>query len=80
MGIHTLISVLLLINGYWISFLINVPLLAFNIRKIVTNTQFLDATEIFRTVSKRKLESFIKLGLYFLYFFVYLYCMIQGMI
>jgi hypothetical protein len=39
-----------------------------------------DATEIFRTLSGHKKESFIKLGLYLVSFFYYLYRMILALI
>jgi hypothetical protein len=39
-----------------------------------------DATEIFRTLSGHKKESFIKLGFYLVCFFYYLYRMIVALI
>ena len=39
-----------------------------------------DATEIFRTLSGHKKESFIKLGFYLVSFFYYLYRMILALI
>ena len=39
-----------------------------------------DATEIFRTLSGHKKECFIKLGLYLVSFFYYLYRMILALI
>jgi hypothetical protein len=39
-----------------------------------------DATEIFRTLSGHKKESFIKLGFYLISFFYYLYRMILALI
>lgn len=39
-----------------------------------------DATEIFRTLSAHKKESFIKLGFYLICFFYYLYRMIVALI
>ncbi|ODQ68240.1 ER-derived vesicles protein ERV14 [Nadsonia fulvescens var. elongata DSM 6958] len=79
-AIQAFISVIFLINGYWISFLLNVPILAFNIHKIYKNTYLLDATEIFRTLGKHKKESFVKLGFSLILFFSYLYCMIVALV
>ena len=50
-GLHGFITVLFLINGYWFCFLLN---LLINLYK----NHLLDATEIFRTLSKHKKESF----------------------
>ena len=41
--------------------------------RILNKTHMYDATEIFRTLSGHKKESFIKLGFYLLSFFYYLY-------
>ena len=41
--------------------------------RIMNKTHMYDATEIFRTLSGHKKESFIKLGFYLLSFFYYLY-------
>ncbi|ODV59068.1 cornichon family protein [Ascoidea rubescens DSM 1968] len=79
-AIQGFLSVLLLINGCWFSFLLNLPVLAFNINKFVKKTYLLDATEIFRTLSKHKSESFMKLAFYLFMFFFYLYRMISALI
>ncbi len=42
-------------------------------RRIISKNHMYDATEIFRTLSGHKKESFIKLGLYLVSFFYYLY-------
>lgn len=79
-ALHGLISTLMLLNGYWFVFLLNLPILAYNLNKIYHKTQLLDATEIFRTLGKHKRESFLKLGFYLLMFFFYLYRMIMALI
>lgn len=78
--LHGVLSVLLLVTGHWITFLLNVPLLAFNINTVIKNQYTLDATEIFRTLNRHKKESFAKLGFHLIIFFVYLYCMIVAML
>lgn len=65
-----------LINGYWIALLLNLPLVAFNVKKILDNAHLLDATEIFRKLNVHKKESFFKLGFHLIMFFFYLYSMI----
>ncbi|KAF7798082.1 hypothetical protein EIP86_009296 [Pleurotus ostreatoroseus] len=71
---------LFLLSGQWVAFLLNAPLLAFNINKIRLGNHMYDATEIFRTLPNHKKESFIKLGFYLLSFFYYLYRMIVELI
>jgi len=78
--VHALLSFLFLINGYWIAFALNLPLLGFNIKKFLDKAYLLDATEIFRTLNKHKKESFFKLGFHLLMFFFYLYSMIVALI
>ncbi|CAL9738376.1 ER-derived vesicles protein Erv14p [Monosporozyma servazzii] len=79
-ALHAIISLLFLLNGYWFVFLLNLPVLAYNINKIYNKIQLLDATEIFRTLGKHKRESFMKLGFHLLMFFFYLYRMIMALI
>ncbi|ODV94331.1 hypothetical protein PACTADRAFT_70964 [Pachysolen tannophilus NRRL Y-2460] len=79
-ALQGLLSILFLINGYWFTFLLNAPLLAFNINKVYNKNHLLDATEIFRTLSKHKRESFFKLGFHLLMFFYYLYRMIVSLV
>lgn len=77
---HGFLTFLFLINGYWFTFLLNAPLVAFNVNKILQKNYLLDATEIFRTLSKHKKESYLKLGFYLFLFFWYLYRMIMALI
>ena len=79
-ALHGIISLLMLLNGFWFVFLLNLPILGYNLNKIYNKTQLLDATEIFRTLGKHKRESFLKLGFYLLMFFFYLYRMIMALI
>ena len=79
-ALHAILSLLFLLNGYWFVFLLNLPVLAYNINKIYNKAQLLDATEIFRTLGKHKRESFMKLGFHLLMFFFYLYRMIMALI
>ncbi|KAL7277864.1 hypothetical protein ACG7TL_008810 [Trametes sanguinea] len=85
---HAFLSLLFLLSGQWIAFLLNAPLLAYNINKAGTDARgrirggnhMYDATEIFRTLPNHKKESFFKLGFYLLSFFYYLYRMILALI
>lgn len=53
-AVHAFLTFLFLINGYWIALLLNLPLLAWNAKKIVDNQHLLDATEIFRKLNVHK--------------------------
>ncbi|KAG7894073.1 hypothetical protein KL906_001442 [Ogataea polymorpha] len=79
-AVHAVLTALFLVNGYWFTFLLNLPILAYNSNKIYNKNHLLDATEIFRTLSKHKKESFVKLGFHLLMFFYYLYRMIAALI
>ncbi|THC96478.1 hypothetical protein EYZ11_004069 [Aspergillus tanneri] len=79
-AVHGFLTFLFVINGYWLAILLNLPLLAFNAKKIYDNQHLLDATEIFRKLNVHKKESFIKLGFHLLMFFFYLYSMIVALI
>lgn len=79
-SVHAFLTVLFLVNGFWFVFLLNLPMLAFNVNKFINKNHLLDATEIFRTLSRHKKESFIKLGFHLLMFFFYLYRMIMALV
>jgi hypothetical protein len=59
MMVHTLLTVIFLLSGNWIALGLNLPLTAWNIHKITQKRHMYDATDIFRTLSKHKTESFI---------------------
>ncbi|TIA91282.1 hypothetical protein E3P99_01146 [Wallemia hederae] len=79
-GFHGFLTTLFLLSGQWLSLVINAPLLLFNANKVYHNNYFYDATEIFRTLSSHKKQSFIKLGFYLICFFFYLYKLIVALI
>ncbi|GAC76148.1 ER vesicle integral membrane protein [Moesziomyces antarcticus T-34] len=76
----TLITLPLGRTATWVAFLLNAPLVAFNVNKVMNKNHTLDATEIFRTLSAHKKQCFIKLGFYLVSFFYYLYRMILALI
>ena len=53
-AVHGFITILFLINGYWIALILNLPLLVWNGKKIFENQHLLDATEIFRKLNVHK--------------------------
>ncbi|GAN06596.1 26S proteasome non-atpase regulatory subunit 8 [Mucor lusitanicus] len=80
MGAHAFLFFMFLVNGSWMSMLLNLPLAAYNVRKVMNGRHMYDATEIFRTLSQHKKECFIKLGFYLICFFFFLYRMIVALI
>lgn len=79
-GFHGFLTALFLVSGQWITLLINTPLAIHNARKVYHSNYSYDATEIFRTLSTHKKESFIKLAFYLISFFFYLYKLIVALI
>ncbi|KAJ2698205.1 hypothetical protein FB645_005712 [Coemansia sp. IMI 203386] len=73
---HLFLFVMFLLLGEWMSMLLNLPLVGWNVVKVVNARQFYDATEVFRTLPKHKRENFVKVAFYLICFFYYLYSMI----
>ncbi|KAJ1657180.1 hypothetical protein GGF44_004974 [Coemansia sp. RSA 1694] len=80
MAAQLALFVVFLLMGEWTTMLLNLPLTAWNVVKVVNNRQFYDATEVFRTLSRHKRENFVKVGFYLLCFFYYLYSMIMTLV
>ncbi|CDS02827.1 hypothetical protein LRAMOSA00230 [Lichtheimia ramosa] len=80
MATHAFLFFMFLINGSWMAMLLNLPLVAYNARKVMNHQHMYDATEIFRTLSVHKKECFIKVAFYLISFFYYLYRMIVALI
>ncbi|PGH32731.1 hypothetical protein GX50_04444 [[Emmonsia] crescens] len=53
-AVHAFLTILFVVNGYWLAIVLNLPLLAFNAKKIFDNQHLLDATEIFRKLNVHK--------------------------
>lgn len=83
---HGVITVLLLITFHWILFIINLPMIAWQIYKITSvpsgNFGVYDPTEIHNRGNLRKhmRDSMIRLAFYLIFFFIYLYCMIIALL
>jgi len=77
---HAVLTILFLLTGKWWTFLFNLPLLCYNVKRYMDNKHMYDATEIFRTLSYDKKESFIKLVFFFVSFFLYLYGMVMAIL
>jgi len=77
---QALLITCLFLSGNWLEFVVNVPLLCWNVFKIVNRSYLLDPTQIFRTLAKQKRISFIKLGFFMVSFFLYLYRMVYYLV
>jgi len=51
---HAFLTVCFLLSFQVVSFLLNAPLLAYNVNKVVNRNHMFDATEIFRTLGQHK--------------------------
>ncbi|POV95086.1 hypothetical protein PSTT_16476 [Puccinia striiformis] len=80
MGAHMFLVLLFVLSFQFVATLINAPLIAWNVNKVMKKTHMYDATEIFRTLAQHKKESFFKLGFYLLSFFYYLFRMIAALV
>ncbi|ORZ31237.1 ER to Golgi transport-like protein [Catenaria anguillulae PL171] len=77
---HGFLTVAFLLTGSWTALILNLPLAAYHIKKVMDQKHRYDPTEIFRTLQAHKREALAKLGFYLLCFFYYLYRMIVGLI
>lgn len=83
---HCLITVLLLLGWHWILFLLNIPMIAWEVYKYVTipsgNVGIYDPTEIHNRgmLKSHMKDSTIKVGYFLVFFFIYLYCMIVSLL
>ncbi|TFK74031.1 ER-derived vesicles protein ERV14 [Pluteus cervinus] len=79
-GAHAVMTTLFVLSGQWVAILLNAPLVAFNVNKILKKGHVYDPTEIFRTVERHKMEVYIKLAFYLVMFFWYLYSFIAVLV
>ncbi|EGG08002.1 uncharacterized protein MELLADRAFT_35170, partial [Melampsora larici-populina 98AG31] len=80
MGAHMFLVVCFVMGFQLIATIINAPLVAWNVNKVLNKNHMYDATEIFRTLGQHKKETFFKLGFYLITFFYYLYRMIVALV
>ncbi|XP_063700510.1 protein cornichon [Culicoides brevitarsis] len=85
--IHILFNVLFLFAGEWFSLLLNAPLIAYHVyryvnRPVISGPGLYDPTSIMNAdnLNYCQRESWIKLAVYLLCFFYYLYGMIYSLI
>eukprot|EP00794_Sanderia_malayensis_P020463 gene20463-22479_t len=78
--IHAFLMAMFLFGGYWIVFLLNVPLLCYHIyryanRPLISGPGIYDATEIMNTseLNRCQREGWVKLAFFLISFFIYLY-------
>ncbi|CAG7855079.1 SubName: Full=Probable ERV14-ER-derived vesicles {ECO:0000313/EMBL:CCA71517.1} [Serendipita indica DSM 11827] len=62
---HGFLCVLFLLSGQFMALALNLPLIAYNVRKVMSGQHIYDATEIFRTLPQHKRRA-LSLGFYLL--------------
>jgi len=85
--IHIVFNFMFLLAGEWLTLLLNVPLIAYNInryrtRPVMSSPGLYDPTNIMNadTLNKCQREGWIKLAFFLISFFYYLYGMIWSLI
>ncbi|XP_053695568.1 protein cornichon [Sabethes cyaneus] len=86
-AMHALFNILFLFAGEWFALIVNMPLIAYNIwryknRPVMTRPGLYDPTSIMNAdvLARCQREGWIKLAVYLLSFFYYLYGMIYSLI
>jgi len=77
---HGVLTLLLLLSGYWLEFLFNLPMFAWHINNVVSRKMYLDPTSIFSKLSDEKKKNYVSLGYYMISFFYYLYRLIYTLV
>ncbi|XP_024531120.1 protein cornichon homolog 4 isoform X2 [Selaginella moellendorffii] len=79
-AIQGVLSAIYLIFGYWLMFLLNAPLLYYNIRLYMSKRHLVDVTEIFNQLEPEKKIRFYKLGFYLSLLCIVIYRMLLSVI
>lgn len=77
---HALLALLILLRGFFIPAMLNIPLAVFHFYRYKEKRHLLDNTSIFNTVDKERSISQYKLGYHLIMFFIYLYFFILTLI
>lgn len=67
------VTSLFLLTLHPVPFLLNVPIAAYHVYRLLNRRNWYDPTEIFRRLPEHKQEAFVKLAVYTCLFFYYLY-------
>ena len=71
------VAAMLLLRGFWLAALLNVPILYWNGRRWLDGKHLLDNTSIFTYLPVAKRHSRVKLGFFLVMFFFYLYRQVE---
>ncbi|KAI8869395.1 ER-derived vesicles protein ERV14 [Ramicandelaber brevisporus] len=80
LGVHLFMTVMFLLTGCWLAFIINAVFLGWQMYKVSLRRHLFDATDIFRQLNARKWDEYFKVGFFLLSFFYYLFAMIFSLI
>ncbi|CAK9301991.1 unnamed protein product [Gordionus sp. m RMFG-2023] len=85
--LHAFMSFFLLIAGHWILFLLNIPIIGYNIfryknRPLMSCPGIHDPTNVLNSnyLKYAQIEGWSKLGFQIFVFFIYLYCLIYYLV
>ncbi|XP_010057681.1 protein cornichon homolog 1 isoform X1 [Eucalyptus grandis] len=72
------LSVLLLMTGHWLMFLVSVPVTCYHVMLYVKRRHLIDVTEVFRVLGTEKKYRMVKLGLLSLLFLMVIFRFIRA--
>ncbi|XP_011020289.1 PREDICTED: protein cornichon homolog 1-like isoform X1 [Populus euphratica] len=71
--LQAVLSLLLLLTGHWILFLLAVPLTCYHAMLFIRRQHLIDVTEVFRNLNTDKKRRMIKLGVYMIFFTIFIF-------
>ncbi|KAL9398422.1 hypothetical protein Peur_007383 [Populus x canadensis] len=71
--LQAVLSLLLLLTGRWILFLLAVPLTCYHAILFIRRQHLIDVTEVFRNLNTDKKRRMIKLGVYMIFFTIFIF-------
>ncbi|KAF9679694.1 hypothetical protein SADUNF_Sadunf06G0041100 [Salix dunnii] len=71
--LQAVLSLLLLLTGHWILFLLAVPLTCYHAMLFIRRQHLIDVTEVFRNLNTDKKRRMIKLGVYMIFFAIFIF-------
>ncbi|KAL3819885.1 hypothetical protein ACJIZ3_005790 [Penstemon smallii] len=66
--LHAAFSILFLVTGHWIMFLVSLPPALYNLKLYLSQKHLIYVTEVFRVVNAEKKARLLKIGFYVVFF------------
>ncbi len=80
MILHAVLTLFFLLSLQILPVLLNAPLVAYHVLRVQAGRHSIQPTDVFRELPYRKREAFVKLGLFLLSFFFYLFRMVASLL